>query len=147
MTAWHAARLTEAHRRQLPRAHKKSYIEAVLCLTTKPAISGITGAVHRYDDFVAVHNSQTPAIHWVGHFILWHRYFVATYEEVLRTECGYTGGNPYGYPYTINYLHTYSLPDTGTGLSTPILRILTLPVRSKQKFSPRSLDSVAMVSK
>ncbi|KAF9700786.1 hypothetical protein EKO04_001956 [Ascochyta lentis] len=74
---------------------KKSYIDAVLCLTKKNAVSGIEHAINRFDDHEAVHNSQTLDIHWVGHFILWHRYFVATYEKALRDECGYTGGQPY----------------------------------------------------
>ena len=82
------------NRRQLSQIQKKSYLDAVLCLTTKKAKSGIPGAVNRFDDHMAVHNNQTPAIHWVGHFILWHRYFVATYEKALRNECGYTGGQP-----------------------------------------------------
>ncbi|OCL13772.1 Di-copper centre-containing protein [Glonium stellatum] len=81
--------------RQLSTYQKQSYINAVLCLTKKKAISGIAGAVNRFDDHQAVHNAQTPNIHWVGHFILWHRYFVATYEKALRNECGYTGGQPY----------------------------------------------------
>ncbi|EDU41090.1 monoxygenase [Pyrenophora tritici-repentis Pt-1C-BFP] len=83
------------HRRQMTTSQKKSYIDAVLCLTTKEAISGINGTVNRFDDHQAVHNKQTPYIHFVGHFILWHRYFVATYEKALRDECGYTGGQPY----------------------------------------------------
>jgi tyrosinase len=78
----------------LSEPQKKSYLNAVICLTKKNAKSGIAGTVHRYDDHVAVHNNQTPAIHWVGHFTLWHRYFVATYEKALRDECGYTGGQP-----------------------------------------------------
>src|SRR5690242_19456671 len=86
--------ILQLKRRQLSDSQKKSYIDAVLCLAHKPAISGIEGAVHRYDDHVAVHNVQTPYIHWVGHFILWHRYFVATYEKALRDECGYDGGQP-----------------------------------------------------
>ncbi|KAF1849647.1 Di-copper centre-containing protein [Cucurbitaria berberidis CBS 394.84] len=81
--------------RQLSKLQKRSYIDAVLCLTRKKAKSGITGALNRFDDHQAVHNSQTPNIHWVGHFILWHRYFVATYEKALREECGYTSGQPY----------------------------------------------------
>ncbi|KAF2646810.1 Di-copper centre-containing protein [Massarina eburnea CBS 473.64] len=81
--------------RQLSTTQRKQYLDAVLCLTKKNATSGITGAVNRFDDHQAVHSSQTPSIHWVGHFILWHRYFVATYEKALRTECGYTGGQPY----------------------------------------------------
>ncbi|OCK94639.1 uncharacterized protein K441DRAFT_705615 [Cenococcum geophilum 1.58] len=57
------------------------YVNAVPCLTKK-AISGIAGIVNRFDD------------HQAGHFILWHRYFVTTYEKALRDECGYTGGQP-----------------------------------------------------
>lgn len=82
-------------RRQLSGPQKKSYIDAVLCLTRKTAKSGIANAVNRFDDHEAVHNNQKPDIHWVGHFVLWHRYFVATYEKALRDECGYTGGQPY----------------------------------------------------
>ena len=79
----------------MSQTQKKSYLDAVLCLTKKAAKSGISGTVNRYDDHQAVHSEQTPNIHWVGHFIIWHRYFVATYEKALRTECGYTGGQPY----------------------------------------------------
>ncbi|KAF3020245.1 hypothetical protein E8E14_012263 [Neopestalotiopsis sp. 37M] len=81
--------------RTLNTTEKQSYIEAVKCLTTKPAISGFTAAINRFDDHQAVHSDQTPNIHWVGHFILWHRYFTATFEKNLREECGYTGGQPY----------------------------------------------------
>ncbi|KAF1951626.1 Di-copper centre-containing protein [Byssothecium circinans] len=81
--------------RQLSTTQRTQYIKAVLCLTTKKAKSGIQGTVNRYDDLQAVHSEQTPNIHWVGHFILWHRYFVATYEKSLRDECGWTGGQPY----------------------------------------------------
>jgi hypothetical protein len=35
-----------------------------------------------------------PTENLKGHFILWHRYFVATYEKALRNECGYEGGQP-----------------------------------------------------
>ena len=83
------------NRRQLSEPQKKSYIDAVLCLTKKNAISGVAKALNRFDDHEAIHNSQTAYIHWVGHFILWHRYFVATYEKALRTECRYLGGKPY----------------------------------------------------
>ncbi|KAF9634526.1 putative oligosaccharide translocation protein rft1 protein [Lasiodiplodia theobromae] len=30
-----------------------------------------------------------------GHFALWHRYLIATYEKALREECGYRGAQPY----------------------------------------------------
>lgn len=34
-------------------------------------------------------------VHFVGHFLPWHRLFVATYESMLRNECGYSGAQPY----------------------------------------------------
>jgi tyrosinase len=52
-------------RRTLNTTEKQSYIEAVKCLTTKPAISGFTAAINRFDDHQAVHSDQTPNIHWV----------------------------------------------------------------------------------
>ncbi|KAH8429314.1 tyrosinase family protein [Aspergillus melleus] len=81
--------------RQLDRSERREYLDAVICLTKLPAVPGINGTVNHYDDFQAVHSAQIPEIHWVGHFILWHRYFVAAYEKALREECGYKGAQPY----------------------------------------------------
>ncbi|GME24316.1 Di-copper centre-containing protein [Neofusicoccum parvum] len=81
--------------RELSLFERRSYIDAVFCLTRKPAVSGLNGTINRFDDHHAVHSDQTPSIHWVGHFALWHRYFVATYERALREECGYRGAQPY----------------------------------------------------
>ena len=46
-------------------AEKTSYIDAVLCLMSKPSISGnlAPGAKSRYDDFVATHINRTMDIH------------------------------------------------------------------------------------
>lgn len=83
----------------------------------------VPGASTRFEDFIGVHKLQTPNIHFVvfvtsllsntssgitriimhhvlttigfkGHFLPWHRYFVAAYENTLRNECGYKGGQP-----------------------------------------------------
>jgi len=85
------------HRSTLSATSKKAYINAVLCLQSKPSrtSSWAPGAKSRYDDFVAVHISQTLTIHGTGNFLSWHRYFVYTYEQALRQECGYTGYQPY----------------------------------------------------
>ncbi|THC94743.1 hypothetical protein EYZ11_005782 [Aspergillus tanneri] len=48
---------------------------------------------NHFEDFQAVHSDQAPEIHW-GHFILWHRYSVATYEKAPREECGYRAAQP-----------------------------------------------------
>ncbi|KAL6703677.1 hypothetical protein ACN47E_009451 [Coniothyrium glycines] len=81
--------------RQLSSDEKKAYLDAVICLTTTDAISGIAGTVNRFDDHVAIHSSQATQNHWVGHFNIWHRYFVATYEKALREDCGYLGAQPF----------------------------------------------------
>lgn len=44
---------------------------------------------------VATHIQQTFSIHFVGHFLPWHRYFTSVYENALRNECNYTGAQPY----------------------------------------------------
>ena len=41
-------------RRQLSGPQKKSYIDAVLCLTSRNAISGIAMALDHFDDYEAV---------------------------------------------------------------------------------------------
>lgn len=49
----------------------------------------------RYDDLVYTHIQQTFSIHYTGHFLPWHRYMVAVYESMLRSECNYAGAQPY----------------------------------------------------
>ena len=39
--------------------------------------------------------NMTPTIHATANFLHWHRYFVWAYETALRTECAYTGYQPY----------------------------------------------------
>jgi tyrosinase len=70
----------------------------VLCLSSKPSkldSAKYPGAKTRYDDFVAVHINQTLSVHMTGSFLSWHRYFTWSYEQALRTECGYRGTQPY----------------------------------------------------
>ncbi|KAL3461753.1 hypothetical protein BJX64DRAFT_277574 [Aspergillus heterothallicus] len=67
--------------RELGHQEKKEYIDAVHCLATIDSISDRP----RKEHFSGVN----------GHFALWHRYFVASYEKALREECGYPGAQPY----------------------------------------------------
>lgn len=84
-------------RSSLSKSNRKKYTDAVLCLQSKPARSGsiAPGAKSRYDDFLATHINQTLTIHGTGNFLSWHRYYVYTFEEALRNECGYKGYIPY----------------------------------------------------
>ncbi|RGP60415.1 tyrosinase [Fusarium longipes] len=82
----------------LSKKDKKSYIDAVKCLQSKPAKgpeSFAAGAKTRFDDWVSVHLNSTSNIHYTGNFLSWHRYFTWLYEEALRNECGYKGTQPY----------------------------------------------------
>ncbi|KAL1646456.1 hypothetical protein SLS61_007817 [Didymella pomorum] len=93
-----ASALLTLSREHMSKVDRKAYIKAVQCLQTKPSKSDPTwapAAKTRYDDFVAIHVNQTMFIHGNGLFLTWHRYFVWAYEQALRTECGYTGYQPY----------------------------------------------------
>ncbi|EKD16899.1 monooxygenase [Drepanopeziza brunnea f. sp. 'multigermtubi' MB_m1] len=77
--------------RSLPRDEQISYVDAVLCLTTKP--SRISLSTPLYDDFAYVHSQLSNEIHSVASFLPWHRYFLHVYEAALK-ECGYIGNLP-----------------------------------------------------
>lgn len=82
----------------LSKSQRKSYIRAVQCLQSKPSRTPSAlapGAKSRFDDFVATHINQTLSIHYTANFLSWHRYFTWSYEEALRSECGYRGDQPY----------------------------------------------------
>ncbi|GAB1310749.1 Tyrosinase copper-binding domain-containing protein [Madurella fahalii] len=84
--------------RTLTTAEKTAYLNAVQCILSKPARTlhfNNTGVLSRYDDLVYTHIQQTFSMHYTGHFLAWHRYFTATYERMLRDECGYAGAQPY----------------------------------------------------
>ncbi|CAI4215531.1 unnamed protein product [Parascedosporium putredinis] len=77
---------------------RKAYLDGVLCLLNTPSKldpARYPGAKNRYDDFVVVHMNQTLSIHGTGNFLVWHRYYVWAWENVMRTECGYEGTQPY----------------------------------------------------
>ncbi|KAF2844815.1 Di-copper centre-containing protein [Plenodomus tracheiphilus IPT5] len=106
--------------RTLDIAEQDAYINAIQCLKTAPS-RGTTfydTLQSRYDDFVALHinatrggdhppslnsfqtNSTEPvtplySIHGVGIFLPWHRYVISIFESTLRSECNYTGAQPY----------------------------------------------------
>ncbi|KAK3367888.1 hypothetical protein B0H63DRAFT_87371 [Podospora didyma] len=81
----------------LTETERKAYTSAVLCLMEKPGLmtAQAPGAKSRFDDYVAIHIQQTPRNHGSAFFLPWHRYYLWHYENALRTECGYTGFQPY----------------------------------------------------
>ncbi|KAH6625208.1 hypothetical protein C7974DRAFT_376759 [Boeremia exigua] len=77
--------------RQLEPAQQKEYIDAVLCLKTKPSRIGLKSL---YDDFPHVHFQLAGSIHNQAPFLPWHRYFTQIYFDALG-ECGFTGPGTY----------------------------------------------------
>lgn len=64
-------------------------------------------------------DTQPPSlygVHGVGVFLPWHRYTIWTFESVLRTECNYTGAQPY-WDWTLD-----SPASNASLLASPILR-------------------------
>ncbi|KAF9478985.1 Di-copper centre-containing protein [Pholiota conissans] len=81
--------------RTLSREEKASYIDAIKCLQSRPAVKPVIKAARsRYDEFQAFHINQADAVHVAGEFLPWHRQYVKNYEAELH-KCGYKGGNPY----------------------------------------------------
>ncbi|KAK8029819.1 Di-copper centre-containing protein [Apiospora rasikravindrae] len=72
-----------------PASSKRAFVDAIACLQSKPASGNFAPATNRYEDFVRLHQAWTPNIHNNDLFLIWHRYFVWTFEQALRKECGF----------------------------------------------------------
>ncbi|KAK1232749.1 hypothetical protein PQX77_004107 [Marasmius sp. AFHP31] len=85
--------------RQLSDAEKQSFHQANLCLRGLPKqhYPDQDEVVNRLDDLTWTHfiAGNERQIHYVAHFLPWHRLFVDEHEKMLRSECGYQGTYPY----------------------------------------------------
>ncbi|KAK6503861.1 hypothetical protein TWF481_008864 [Arthrobotrys musiformis] len=84
--------------RDMSMVDRFNFLLAMNCILSKPGVtprSIWSGAKTRYDDLVATHINQTFEVHYVGHFLPFHRYYTWTMEKMLRDEAGYTGAFPY----------------------------------------------------
>ncbi|KAM7188567.1 hypothetical protein V8F33_010532 [Rhypophila sp. PSN 637] len=79
----------------LTNIEKKAYLDAEVCLMSKPSTLYLRGARTIFDDFQSAHASLTEIVHYAGQFLPFHRLFVWEHEQALRRECGYTGAHPY----------------------------------------------------
>jgi tyrosinase len=61
----------------------------------KPPTGEFPSATSAYEDLAALHQLYTPYIHNNAKFLIWHRYFLWTYEQVLRAECGFDRAFPW----------------------------------------------------
>ncbi|VUC30006.1 unnamed protein product [Clonostachys rosea] len=83
--------------RELDDAAKAEYLRAAVCLRKLPKekYAYIDAVTTRMDDLVYTHFSLNTDIHFVANFLPWHRWYVQLHEDLLRTECGFTGIQPY----------------------------------------------------
>ncbi|KAI0143814.1 Di-copper centre-containing protein [Xylariaceae sp. FL1272] len=73
---------------------KNALMSAFKCLMNKPPSGAFAHSTSRWEDFAALHQAYTPNVHSTSSkrnakFLLWHRYFIWTFEQVLRDECGF----------------------------------------------------------
>ncbi|KAJ2919611.1 hypothetical protein MD484_g770, partial [Candolleomyces efflorescens] len=81
--------------RALTADERTGYIQGVLCLQKIPAHETNGIATTRFEEFQATHIKLTDRVHFVGHFLAWHRQLGNYYGKALREECGYKGPLPY----------------------------------------------------
>jgi len=74
---------------------RQAYINAVKCLQGRPASGQFPASRSRYEDLVALHQKLTPNVHGNAKFLLWHRYLLWTYEQMLRSDCGFDRALPW----------------------------------------------------
>lgn len=74
-----------------------NFLFSVKCLMSLPSKmkSKYPASTSRYEDFISIHQENTPFVHYNGAFFPWHRAFLNDFETALRNECLYFGGLPY----------------------------------------------------
>ncbi|CAG8948658.1 hypothetical protein HYFRA_00001778 [Hymenoscyphus fraxineus] len=79
--------------RTLTSQEQLHYLDSVSCLRTRGSKLGLEQSL--YDDFPYVHSHVGNYSHNTEDFLIWHRYFLRTYEDRLREECGFEGSLTY----------------------------------------------------
>lgn len=73
-------------------AQRTAYVNAVRCLMNRPRSGQWSNARNRFEDLAALHQNLTPNVHNNAKFLVWHRYYLWVFEDMLRAECGYNAG-------------------------------------------------------
>ncbi|KEP50120.1 tyrosinase tyrosinase: common central domain protein [Rhizoctonia solani 123E] len=97
--------------RQLSREEKKAFVDAVKCLQRPPKYGKATSSIvptgytpgipaynnstSTFDDIVYAHIDTNIKDHFTALFLPWHRWYVHTFHETLKKQCGYQGVMPY----------------------------------------------------
>jgi tyrosinase len=76
-------------------ADRQNFVDSIKCLLRARPSGRFSGSQNRYEDLVVLHQQSTPTVHGNARFLLWHRYFLWTFEDVLRRECGFRRAIPF----------------------------------------------------
>jgi tyrosinase len=68
---------------------RQALMSAFKCLMNKPPSGAFPPSTSRWEDFARLHQMYTPNVHQNQKFLPWHRYFIWSFEQVLRDECGF----------------------------------------------------------
>ncbi|KAF1845022.1 Di-copper centre-containing protein [Cucurbitaria berberidis CBS 394.84] len=74
---------------------RQAFINGIKCLMSRGPSGQFSQSKSRYEDLVALHQTLTPNVHGNDKFLLWHRYYTWTFEDMMRTECGFNGALPW----------------------------------------------------
>jgi tyrosinase len=74
---------------------RQAYVNAIKCLQSRPASGQFQQSRSRYEDLVSLHQNLTPNVHGNSKFLLWHRYYLWMFEDILRSECGFDRALPW----------------------------------------------------
>jgi tyrosinase len=74
---------------------KQAFVNSVKCLMKKRPSGQFRGSQNRYEDMVALHQSVTPSVHGNAKFLIFHRYYIWVFEDMLRRECGFAAPLPW----------------------------------------------------
>ena len=74
---------------------RQAFVNAIKCLQGRGPSGQFGQSRSRYEDLVALHQTLTPNVHGNAKFLLWHRYYLWTFEDILRSECGFDRNLPW----------------------------------------------------
>ena len=74
---------------------RQSFVASIKCLINKPPSGNFAPATNRFEDLARLHQLFMPNVHGNAKFLVWHRYFLWTFEQILREECGLTTPFPW----------------------------------------------------
>jgi tyrosinase len=75
--------------RSYPASSKQGFINAIKCMMSTPPSGNYPPSTSRYEDFARLHQMYMPNIHGNPKFLIWHRYFLWTFQMALRDQCGF----------------------------------------------------------